>query len=65
MEKIALSEPSWGMDILQWGINIQAKYEWIADLAPTLADIFVVAYPVFLVLIYLYAIVKKKILVKQ
>lgn len=65
MEKIALIEPSWGMDILQWWIDIQAKCEWIANLAPTLADIFVVAYPIFLVLIYLYAIIKKKTSVKQ
>jgi hypothetical protein len=53
------------MDILQWGIDIQTKYEWIANLAPTLADIFVVVYPIFLVSIYLYAIIKKKTLIKQ
>lgn len=65
MDKIALIEPSWGMDILQWWMDIQTKYEWIANLAPTFADIFVVLYPIFLVAIYLYAIIKKKTQIKQ
>ena len=65
MGKIALIEPSWGMNILQWGIDIQSKYEWIANLAPIFADVFVFAYPVFLISIYLYAIIKKKTIVKQ
>ncbi len=65
MEKIALIEPSWGINILQWWIDIQNKYEWISNLAPIFADVFVVAYPVFLVLIYLFAIIKKKTFVKQ
>ena len=65
MDKIALIEPSWGIDILNWGIDIQSKYEWIANLAPILADIFVIAYPIFLVVIYLYWIIKKKPTVKQ
>lgn len=65
MDKIALIEPSWGMDILQWWIDIQGKYTFIWDIAPICADIFVVAYPIFLISIYLYAIIKKKSLVKQ
>ena len=65
MDKIALIEPSWGMDILQWWINIQTKYERIANLAPVFADIFVFAYPVFLIAIYLYAIISKKPLIKD
>ena len=65
MDKIALIEPSWWMDILQWWMDIQTKYEWIASLAPTFADIFVVLYPIFLVSIYLYAIIKKKVQIKQ
>jgi len=65
MHTFQLIEPSWWMDILNWGIDIQTKYEWIANLAPVLADIFVVAYPIFLICIYLYAIIKKKPLVKQ
>ena len=65
MHTIQLIEPSWWMDILNWWINIQSKYEWIANLAPTFADVFVFAYPVFLVLVYLYAIIKKKSLFKQ
>ena len=65
MDKIALIEPSWWMDILQWWMDIQTKYEWIASLAPTFADIFVVLYPIFLISIYLYAIIKKKVQIKQ
>jgi len=65
MHTFQLIEPSWWMDILNWGIDIQTKYEWIANLAPVLADIFVVAYPIFLICVYLYAIIKKKPLIKQ
>lgn len=65
MHTIQLIEPSWWMDILNWWIDIQAKYEWISNLSPTFADIFVFAYPIFLVLVYLYAIIKKKLLFKQ
>ena len=65
MHTIQLIEPSWWMDILNWWIDIQSKYGWIANLAPTFADIFVFAYPIFLVLIYLYAIIKKRTQFKQ
>ena len=65
MDKIALIEPSWGMSILQRWIDLQDKYTFISDLAPIFADIFVIAYPIFLVSIYLYAIIKKKLLIKQ
>ena len=65
MHTIQLIEPSWWMDILNWWIDIQAKYEWIANLAPTFADVFVFVYPIFLILIYLYAIIKKRTQVKQ
>jgi hypothetical protein len=53
------------MNILQFGLDIQEKYPFLADLAPVFADIFVVVYPIFLVCIYVYAIIKKKPLVKQ
>ena len=65
MDKIALIEPTWGMNILQWWIDIQEKYPFISDLAPILADIFVIIYPIFLILIYVYAIIKKKTVIKQ
>ena len=65
MHTISLIEPSRWMDILHWWIDIQAKYEWIANLAPVFADIFVLVYPIFLISIYLYAIIKKKPLIKQ
>jgi hypothetical protein len=44
---------------------MQTKYEFIANLAPIFADVFVIIYPIFLVAIYLYAIFKKKPIVKQ
>ena len=65
MDKIALIEPSWGMDILQWWIDIQSKYEWISSLASIFADVFVVIYPIFLVCVYVYAMIKKKPQIKQ
>lgn len=65
MHTISLVEPSWWMYILQWWIDIQSQYLWIEKIAPICADIFVVAYPIFLVAIYLYAIIKKKTWVKQ
>ena len=65
MHTFQLIEPSRWMDILNWWIDIQTKYGLIANLAPTLADIFVIVYPIFLISIYLYAIIKKKPLIKQ
>lgn len=65
MHTIQLIEPSRWMDVLQWWIDIQTKYEWISNLAPTFADVFVMVYPIFLISIYLYAIIKKKSVVKQ
>lgn len=65
MDKISLIEPSWWMDILNWWTDIQTKYEWIANLAPTFADVFVIIYPIFLVWIYLFAMIKKKPQLKQ
>ena len=65
MHTIQLIEPSRWMDILNWWSDIQTKYEWIANLAPVFADIFVIAYPIFLISIYLYAIIKNRPLVKQ
>lgn len=65
MHSIQLIEPSRWMEILQWWIDIQNKYNRITNLAPTFADIFVIIYPIFLISIYLYAIIKKKTAIKQ
>ena len=65
MDKIALIEPSWGMNILQWWIDIQSKYDWISSLASIFADAFVIIYPIFLVCVYVYAMIKKKPKIKQ
>jgi hypothetical protein len=50
---------------LNWGIDFQSKHVWISNLAPVFADAFVIIYPIFLVTIYIYAIIKKKPIVKQ
>lgn len=65
MHTIQLIEPSRWMNILQWWIDIQNKYEWISNLAPSFADIFIIGYPIFLICVYLYAIIKKKSNIKQ
>ena len=65
MRSVELFEPSRCMSILNRWVDIQNKYEWLANLAPTFADIFVIIYPIFLICIYVYAIIKKKPIVKQ
>ena len=65
MDKIALIEPLWGMNILQWWIDIQSQYGWISSLASIFADVFVIIYPVFLVCVYIFAMIKKKPQIKQ
>lgn len=65
MHTIHLIEPSWWISVLNWWINVQSQYWWIWELAPVFADIFVIIYPIFLILIYIYAIIKKKVLLKQ
>ena len=65
MHAFELIEPSWWLDILNLWIEVQTKYEWVSNLAPIFADIFVVLYPLFLLGVYLYAIIKKKPLFKQ
>ena len=65
MRSVELFEPSRWMSILNRWVDIQNKYEWLANLAPTFADIFVIIYPIFLICIYVYAIIKKKPIVKQ
>lgn len=65
MHKIQLIEPQRGLNILQKWIEIQEKYDWINRFAPIWADIFVLIYPAFLVWLYLYAIIKRKIEEKQ
>lgn len=65
MHTIQLIEPSRWMNILDWWLSLQSKYEWIANLTPIFADVFVVIYPILLICIYIYAIIKKKPIVKQ
>ncbi len=65
MHSVQLVEPSRWIDVLNWGIDFQSKYVWISNLAPVFADAFVIIYPIFLVAIYIYAIIKKKPIVKQ
>ena len=65
MHSIQLVEPMWWKNLLQWGIDLQDLYPWISDIAPILADVFVLIYPAFLVCLYVFAILKKRKSVKQ
>lgn len=65
MHSIQLIEPTWWTNILEWGISLQEKYTRISSFAPIFADAFVIIYPIFLIIIYIYAIIKKKKTVKQ
>lgn len=65
MHAIHLTEPSWWIDFLSWWTTFQSEYEMISSLAPIFADIFVILYPIFLVSIYIYAMISKKPLLKQ
>lgn len=65
MHSIQLLEPSWWLTILQRWVDLQSNIEWISSIAPIFADAFVFLYPVFLVGVYVYAIIKKKPSIKQ
>ena len=65
MHKISLVEPLWWDELLQKWQSIQAEYWRISDLAPIFADVFVLIYPIFLVCVYIIAIVKRKKMQKQ
>ena len=65
MHSIELIEPNWWLNLIEWGVWLQEKYIWISSIAPILADVFVIIYPIFLVLVYIYAIIKKKEILKQ
>ena len=65
MHSIELVEPNWWLDLIEWGVWLQDKYTWISSVAPILADVFVIIYPIFLILVYVYAIIKKKEILKQ
>ena len=65
MHRIELLEPEWWMNILNRGISLQDTYPWIASLSEIFADIFVFLYPIFLIIFYVYAIVKQKKTIKQ
>jgi hypothetical protein len=65
MHGIELIEPEWGMNILNRGISLQDTYPWVANWSEIFADIFVFLYPIFLIILYVYAIVKQKKTIKQ
>ena len=65
MHKISLVEPQWWVDLLRKWQDIQAKYWWISDLAPIFSDVFVFIYPIFLICVYIHAIIKRRKMQKQ
>ena len=65
MHKISLVEPQWWVDLLRKWQDIQVKYWWISDLAPIFSDVFVFIYPIFLICVYIHAIIKRRKMQKQ
>ena len=65
MNRIPISEPEWWMYILEMWMDLQEKSDLVYNLAPIFADIFVITYPIFLVALYIFAIVKKRNDLKQ
>lgn len=56
-----LIEPVWGEHFLRFLYQWTHSSAFLMTLVPLFADIFVFFYPVFLVAIYIYAIIKKNI----
>ena len=59
-----LQEPMWGKNLLLWMHQLMQNpflFQWI----PVLADVFVFVYPVYLVVLYVYAMVYKVVVQKQ
>lgn len=57
---LKLQEPMWGENFLKLMNGWMAKHDLTMQLVPILADVFVLAYPVYLVALYVYGINKKK-----
>ena len=60
MHKIQLIEPERWLNIIQRWIKLQEQHPRIENFAPIGADIFVFVYPILLLSLYIYDIVKKK-----
>lgn len=56
-----LTEPGRWQMILNWAIRLTQNHQWLATFAPIWADIFLLIYPIFLVIFYLYGIIKNQI----
>lgn len=65
MRKITMIEPHRGYDFLLFLVNLWEKYPQIWNFYPIGADVFVFIYPIFLVALYLYGIIKKKLETKK
>ena len=58
--KYQLTEPERGNTILQYAIQLSEDHPWISQFAPIGADIFLIIYPIFLIIFYLKGIIKKQ-----
>ncbi|MDR0607220.1 MAG: hypothetical protein LBG52_02455 [Candidatus Peribacteria bacterium] len=63
--KLPLTEPQRGYTLLQKGITLSDQYPRLAHFSPIGADIFVLIYPIFLLVFYFRGIAKKQIESKQ
>lgn len=58
-------EPQWGYDFMKFLVDLGHRYPRLGNFYPIGADIFVFIYPIFLVVLYLSGIFKKKIIAKK
>lgn len=59
MPKIIMIEPRWWYEFLLQVVALWKKYPRLANFYPIWADIFVFVYPIFLLILYFYWIIKK------
>lgn len=65
MLKIAMQEPQRGYTFLRFLVEIGERYPIIGKVYPIGADVFVFIYPFFLVILYLYGILKRNLEAKK
>lgn len=65
MFKILMTEPRRGYEVLLRIVELGERYPRLGNFYPIGADIFVFVYPIFLTLLYLYGIWKKKLGMKK
>ena len=62
---IKLVEPLWGVNLLKYLNNWMMANPGLIYLIPKFADIFILTYPAYLLILYIYGMVKKEIYYKK